>query len=105
MYAELPVFKYQTFDRETLRFSEHPIIPPPSRRMRYADEDTDEDLKSDYDPVDPSAPDEPHEIIDLDSLLEESKPADTPSESMADNIEVTPAEGMLDPCVVLYILI
>lgn len=26
-YAQLPVFKYQTFDRESLKFSDHPIIP------------------------------------------------------------------------------
>jgi len=28
-YAQLPVFKYQTFDRDSLKFTDHPILPPP----------------------------------------------------------------------------
>jgi hypothetical protein len=31
MYAQLPVFKYQTFDRESLSFSDVPIIPPSTK--------------------------------------------------------------------------
>lgn len=27
-YAKLPVFKYQTFDRASLQFSDVPIVPP-----------------------------------------------------------------------------
>lgn len=27
-YAQLPVFQWRTFDRNTLTFSTHPIIPP-----------------------------------------------------------------------------
>jgi hypothetical protein len=71
MYAQLPVFKYQTFDRESLTFSEHPIIPPSPRQMRYFGEgaDADEPPKNDDTPADPSADtetsDPPIEIIDL----------------------------------------
>lgn len=43
MYAQLPVYKYQTFDQKTLTFSEHPIIPPTPRKMRYFGEDADAD--------------------------------------------------------------
>jgi hypothetical protein len=31
MYAELPVFKYQTFDRENVSFSFVPIVPPSTK--------------------------------------------------------------------------
>lgn len=57
MYAQLPVFKYQTFDLESLKFSEHPIIPLPPRKIRYADEDddTNEPPKNDDAPNEPSA--------------------------------------------------
>ena len=27
LYAQLPPFKYQTFDRQTLKFSDVPVIP------------------------------------------------------------------------------
>lgn len=81
MYAQLPVFKYQTFDRETLKFSEHPIIPPPPRQMRYSDDDADpgeppknEDVPSDL-PADTEAADSAIEIIDLS--------ADAPAKGMS----------------------
>ena len=81
MYAQLPVFKYQTFDRETLKFSEHPIIPPSPKQMRYADDDADpgEPPKNDDAPSDPPADAEPAdstiEIIDLSP--------DAPAEGMS----------------------
>jgi hypothetical protein len=71
MYAQLPVFKYQTFDRDSLTFCEHPIIPPSPRKMRYFGEgaDADEPPKNDEAPVDPPADTEPSdlsiEILDL----------------------------------------
>jgi hypothetical protein len=54
MYAQLPVYKYQTFDQKTLTFSEHPIIPPKPRQMRYFGEGTDADelKKNDNNPSD-----------------------------------------------------
>ena len=36
MYAQLPVFKYQTFDRNSLTFADVPIKPP--RRRVYNDD-------------------------------------------------------------------
>jgi hypothetical protein len=91
MYARLPVFKYQTFDRESLTFSEHPIKPPSPRKMRYfgSDADADEPPKNDDAPVDPPAdaepPDPPIEILDL--------PADPP----ADTEPSDPPIEILDP--------
>jgi hypothetical protein len=55
-YAQLPVFKYQTFDRESLTFTNHPIIPP--ERIVFSDRHAD-DLKGD-EPAEP-------EVIELDS--------------------------------------
>jgi hypothetical protein len=54
MYAQLPVYKYQTFDQKTLTFSEHPIIPPRPRTTLYFGEgaDADELTKNDNNPSD-----------------------------------------------------
>lgn len=35
MYAQLPVFKYQTFDQGSLFFSKLPVSPPPTSTVRY----------------------------------------------------------------------
>jgi hypothetical protein len=70
-YAQLPVFKYQTFDPHNLVFSEHSIIPPSPPKMRYFGEgaDADDPPKNDDVPVDNPADTEsseqPVEIIDL----------------------------------------
>jgi len=44
-YAQLPVFKYRTFDIETLTYTDHPIIPP--ERINFSDHDTDDVFKND----------------------------------------------------------
>jgi hypothetical protein len=70
MYAQLPVYKYQTFDQKTLTFSEHPIIPPRPRQMRYfgegtdADELTKNDNNSSDQPLDTEMSESTIEIID-----------------------------------------
>jgi hypothetical protein len=65
MYAQLPVYKYQTFDQKTLTFSEHPIIPPKPRQMRYFGEGTDADelKKNDNNPSDQPLDTEPPESV------------------------------------------
>ena len=74
------MFKYQTFDRESLTFSEHPIIPPSPKQMRYFGENTDADEPPKNDdgpapwPVDTEQPDPVIEIIDT--------PADAPADGM-----------------------
>lgn len=71
MYAQLPVFKYQTFDRGSLTFSEHPIIPPTPAKIRHFGEGTDADELHKNDdaladqPSDNETSDPPIEIIDL----------------------------------------
>jgi hypothetical protein len=70
-YAQLPVFKYQTFDNQSLTYSEYPIIPPTSSKMTHFGEgaDADEQPKNGEAPADPPADSEtsdpPIEIIDL----------------------------------------
>ena len=77
LYAQLPVFKYQTFDRETLTFMDHPIPPPPPRQMRYADDDdyADDDHKSteafDKSPEENEKSASPVEVIDILEILGE----------------------------------
>lgn len=46
MYAQIPAFHYQTFDRQSLKFSNVPIIPPNSKPPT-ADEVTDSTTKGD----------------------------------------------------------
>lgn len=82
MYAQLPVFKYQTYDRESLTFSEHPIIPPSPRKRREfcEDADADEQPKNDDAPVHLPADHEPSDPpIDIINL-----PADAPADAPAD---------------------
>ena len=78
------MFKYQTFDREALTFSDHPIIPPPPEQMRYCDDDANESPKNDEPPIDPpvdiATSDPPAEAID--------PPADTSAEGMFDLIDL-----------------
>lgn len=77
-YAQLPVYKYQFFDPENLKFCEHPITPPSQVQMSHFSEDVDADEqpKNDDAPVDPPAdietPDSIVEIID--------DPADAPGD-------------------------
>lgn len=58
-YAELPVFKYQTFDSSTCTFTNHPIIP--AERFQFNSWNADNPFQSKE--LDPEP--EP-EIIDLD---------------------------------------
>jgi len=41
-YAQLPVFKYQTFDRATLSLIDHPIIPPERPRFKFMNHHADD---------------------------------------------------------------
>jgi hypothetical protein len=71
MYAQLPVYKYQTFDPKTLTFSSHPIIPPRPRQIPYFGEGTDADelKKNDNNPsdqpLDTETPESAIEIVDV----------------------------------------
>lgn len=67
MYAQLPVYRYQTFDQKTLTYSEHPIIPSRPRKMPYFGEgaDADELTKNDDNPSD-----QPLNAETLDSAIE-----------------------------------
>ncbi len=47
MYAQLPVFQYQTFGPENLAFSNVPLAPPPTAPVRYYGVVTDLSPKSD----------------------------------------------------------
>ena len=44
-YAKLPVFNYQTFDRDSCTFTDHPIIPP--ERIQFTDRNADDLYKPD----------------------------------------------------------
>jgi hypothetical protein len=50
MYAQLPVFKYQTFGPENLAFSNVPVSPPPTTPLPYFGVVTDLAPKSDETP-------------------------------------------------------
>ena len=65
-YAQLPVFKYQTFDRESLQFSDIPIIPPIADPPVVLDDDADEPLKEGDGPMD--MPLEEVDIVDIQDL-------------------------------------
>ena len=45
-YAELPVFKYQTFDPTSVTFTDHPIIPP--EIINFSDRYTDDPFKPEH---------------------------------------------------------
>jgi hypothetical protein len=67
-YAQLPVYKYQTFDCRTLTFSDHPVIPPRPAKMRFFGEgaDTDDPSKNIEAPDDPLADTETSEpLLDI----------------------------------------
>lgn len=55
MYAQLPVFKYQTFGPESLAFSNAPVSPPPISPARYFGVVTDIAPKSAEVPKQPPA--------------------------------------------------
>ena len=69
-YAQLPVYKYQTFDTQHLVFSEHSIIPPSPPNLRYFGEgaDADDPPKNDDvpadNPADTESSEQAVEIID-----------------------------------------
>ena len=44
-YAELPVFKYQTFDPTSVTFTDHPVVPP--EVINFSDRYTDDPFKPD----------------------------------------------------------
>ena len=56
-YADLPVFKYQVYDREQLTFSDVPIIPSGAKPPLV-----DEDLTDDY-WKEVTAPNEPEDAV------------------------------------------
>ena len=64
-YAELPVFKYQTFNPEAVIFTDLPIFPP--EKINSSDRHNADDLfKSDDAVVDPDLPgDSEPEIIEV----------------------------------------
>lgn len=84
-YAELPEFKYQTFDRTTLQFSDVPLISLyPKDRTTAGDENKSADIES----KDMASEDPPVDASQEEVPLTES-PAETPtggSESPADPI-------------------
>lgn len=69
-YAQLPVFKYQTFDRNDLTFTDIPIVPPTQRPIRHYSQVADQ-LRQEGHPPPTSAPksaDIPH--AETDGCLE-----------------------------------
>ncbi|EGC41225.1 conserved hypothetical protein [Histoplasma capsulatum var. duboisii H88] len=58
LYAKLPQFKYQTFDLETLKFSDVPVIPIYENVGTVGDDKVNADIESNKDkgPDDPSEP-------------------------------------------------
>lgn len=42
-YAQLPVYQYQTWDREALSYTNHPIVPPD--RIIFTNRDVDEERR------------------------------------------------------------
>ena len=59
MYAQLPTYQYQSFDKKNLTYSKYPVIPRTPRKAIYFDEsaDADELTKNDNYP-----PDQPLDI-------------------------------------------
>jgi hypothetical protein len=88
-YAELPVFKYQTFDRSTCTFTNHPIISP--ERFQFTAGYADDEFQSKEPEPEPEPEiitlddpvDEP-EIIALDTPPNEPDDDDSPAEPAAD---------------------
>jgi hypothetical protein len=88
-YAELPVFKYQTFDRSTCTFTDHPIISP--ERFQFTAGYADDEFQSKEPEPEPEPEiitlddpvDEP-EIITLDPAADEPDDDDPPPEPATD---------------------
>lgn len=68
MYADLPVFKYQTFDRESMSFSDVPIIPPSSKPPIEQTESVETAVIDDNADANASKPDE--EIADNGTMAD-----------------------------------
>ena len=56
-YAQLPTYGYQTFDRNSVSFSFHPIIPP--ERLYPSNPFADDQMKNDDGPPPPGDSAEP----------------------------------------------
>ena len=95
LYAQLPVFKYQTFDRENLTFSEHPIIPPSPRQMRHFGQsaDADEPPKNVDASVDQPADPEPPDLDVIEIIDSPEDPAADPVIEIIDSPEDPVADG------------
>ena len=65
-YAELPVFKYQTFDPTSVTFTDHPVAPPDV--INFSDRYTDDAFKPD------EAADAEAEVIVLDEPVVDPEP-------------------------------
>jgi hypothetical protein len=79
-YAQLPLYQYQTFDKNNLTYSEYPIIPRTPRRLRYFGEgaDADEPTKNDN-----YLPDQP---LDIEMSEPDIEIIDAPAEPAADTV-------------------
>jgi hypothetical protein len=73
MYAQLPVFKYQTFDQGGLSFSNVPVLPPRTSPVRYFGAVTD---------LPPKSEEKPEEISPESDTAE--KPAESTPEPTSD---------------------
>ena len=65
-YAELPVFKYQTFDPTSVTFTDHPVVPP--EVINFSHRYTDDPFKPD------EAVDGEPEVIVLDEPVIDLEP-------------------------------
>lgn len=67
LYAKLPQFKYQTFDLETLKFSDVPVIPIYENVGTVGDDKVNADIESNKDkgPDDPSVTDPSEPVPEL----------------------------------------
>lgn len=66
-YAELPVFKYQTFDPNSLTFTDHPIVPP--EKINFSNRSAEELFTHDDD-----AASEPEVVVLTDDQPPEPEP-------------------------------
>lgn len=82
-YAELPVFKYQTFDPTSVTFTDHPAVPP--EVINFSGRYTDDPFKPD-EAADAEAEvivlDEPAIDPELEQELEVIKIIENPTEGM-----------------------
>jgi hypothetical protein len=67
MYAQLPAYQYQSFDKKNLTYSKYPVIPRTPRKATYFNEGADADdlTKNDNNPPDQPIDTEMSESVEI----------------------------------------